>query len=106
MWAQIIKTQLKAGHDSDFIKLMEHFRTTEKPGSGLVTSYAARDQNDPSSVYMVVVFESEEKARIRESDEERQADLEPARQLMGEIFEGPVEFTNLDIVADFSPAGA
>ena len=106
MWAQIIKTQLKAGHDGDFVDLMKHFRETEKPGSGLLNSYAARDQNDPNSVYMIVIFESEEKARIRESDEERQASLEPARQLMSEIFEGPVEFTNLDIVADFSPTAS
>jgi len=105
MWAQIIKTQLKAGHDGDFVDLMKHFRETEKPGSGLLHSFAARDQNDPSSVYMLVIFESEEKARIRENDEERQASLEPARRLMGEIFDGAVEFTNLDIVADFTPAG-
>ena len=99
MWAQIIKTQLKAGRDGDYVDLMKHFQATEKTNSGLVQSYAARDQNDPSTVYMIVVFESEEKARIREADPERQAALEPARQIMAEIFDGPVEFLNLDIVA-------
>ena len=100
MWAQIIKTHLKAGRDDDFVGLMKHFQAAEKPGSGLVHSYAARDQKDPNTVYMVVVFESEEKARIREADTERQASLEPARQIMGEIFDGPVEFVDLDIVAE------
>lgn len=102
MWAQIIKTQLKAGRDDGFVDLMKHFQATERPGSGLLNSYAARDQKDPNTVYMIVVFESEEKARIREADEERQAGLEPARQIMGEIFEGPVEFLDLDVVAEFA----
>ena len=62
MWAQIIKTRLKAGRDDDFVELMGHFRMTEKAGSGLV-------------------------------------------RLMGEIFEGAVEFLNLDVVAEFSPKG-
>jgi quinol monooxygenase YgiN len=100
VWAQIIKTQLKAGRDADFVDLMKHFRSAEKADSGLLHSYAARDQTDPSSVYMIVIFESEEKARIRERDEERQASLEPARQVMGEIFDGPVEFLNLEIVEE------
>lgn len=100
MWAQIIKTQLKAGRDGDYVDLMKHFQAAEKPNSGLVHSYAARDQGNPDTVYMIVVFESEEKARVREADPERQASLEPARQIMGEIFEGPVEFLNLDIVAE------
>jgi len=102
MWAQIIKTQLKAGRDGDYVDLMKHFQATEKPNSGLVHSYAARDQNDPNTVYMIVVFESEEKARIREADAERQASLEPARQIMGEIFESPPEFVNLEILAEHS----
>lgn len=102
MWAQIIKTKLKDGRDSDYVDLMKHFQATEKPNSGLVHSYAARDQDDPSNVYMIVVFESEEKARTREADADRQAQLEPARQIMSEIFDGPVEFLNLDIVAEHS----
>ena len=102
MWAQIIKTKLKNGRDSDYVDLMKRFQASEKPNSGLLHSYAARDQADPSNVYMIVVFESEDKARIREADTERQASLEPARQIMAEIFEGPVEFLNLDIVAEHS----
>jgi len=102
MWAQIIKTQLKTGRDSDYVDLMNHFKSAEKPNSGLLHSFAARDQKDQNSVYMIVIFESEEKARIREGDAERQANLEPARQIMGEIFDGPVEFLDLDIVATYS----
>ena len=102
MWAQIIKTRLKDGREGDYVQLMKHFQAAEKSNSGLLHSFAARDQKDPNSVYMIVVFESEEKARIRESDKERQADLEPARQLMSEIFEGAPEFLDLDVVAEMS----
>ena len=102
MWAQIIKTRLKDGREGDYIDLMKHLDSAEKPGYGLMHSYAARDQKDPNSVYMIVVFESEEKARMREADEERRTSLEPARRLMGEIFEGPVEFIDLDIVEEHS----
>ena len=100
MWAQIIKTTLKAGRDGDYVDLMKRFQSAERPNSGLVHSYAARDQKDPNSVYIIVVFESEEKARLREADSERQASLEPARQIMAEIFEGPVEFVDLEIVEE------
>ena len=76
-------------------------RASEQPGSGLVRSTAMRDQKDPSRVYMLVVFESEERARAREQDERRQQGLEAARATMAEVFDGPPEFVDLAVINDF-----
>ena len=102
MWAQMITTRLKPGREDDLPKLVAQLRATEQPGSGLVHSTATRDTKDPSRVIMFVVFESEEKARERESDARRQEGLEAARATMSEIFEGPPEFTDLSVVGDWS----
>jgi quinol monooxygenase YgiN len=103
MWAQLIRTRLKDGQEGAVERLMEQFRAIEQPGSGLIRSLAMRDQNDPSAIFMVVLFESEEKARARESDPAREEQLAPARAIMAEAFEGAPEFTDLVVVADFIP---
>jgi quinol monooxygenase YgiN len=74
MWAQMITTRLKAGHEGDLPRLMEQLQAVEQPGSGLVRSTAMRDQKDPSKVYMFVLFESEEAARARENARVRRPD--------------------------------
>src|SRR5207249_2393419 len=101
MWAQLITTRLKPGKEDGLPKLFEQLQATEQPGSGLVRSTAMRDQNDPSRVYMLVVFESEEHARAREQDERRQQGLEAARATMAEVFDGPPEFVDLAVINDF-----
>ena len=98
MWAQLITTTLKPGHEGDLQNLVDQLRATEQKGSGLVRSMAMRDQKDPSRVYMLVVFESEEKARERENDPRRAAGLNEARATMAEIFAGPPEFVDLVVV--------
>ena len=103
MWAQLITTRLKPGRDGDLPKLIEQLRAAEQPGSGLVRSTLMRDQKDPSRVCMMVVFESEEKARAREQDPRRQEGLQAARKTMAAIFDGPPEFVDLT-VADEYPA--
>ena len=102
MWAQLITTRLKPGKEGDLPKLVEQLRAVEQPGSGLVRSTAMRDQNDPSRVYMLVVFESEEKARARENDPRRQEGLQAARATMAEIFDGPPEFVDLTVVEEWT----
>jgi hypothetical protein len=100
MWAQIIKTGLKAGKEGELERLHQQFQAAEQPGSGLVWGATMRDQNDPSVVYMMIVCESEEKARAREQDPRREQGLADARATMAEIFEGPVEFVDLAVVAE------
>ena len=103
MWAQLIKTRLKPGKEEELERLYQQLRATEQPGSGLVRSTAMRDQKDPRSVYMMVVFESEEKARAREQDSRRQEGLQEARATMADIFEGPPEFIDLEVVDETAP---
>ncbi len=65
MWAQLIKMRLKPGKDT--AEVNNQLRAAEQPGSGLVRTLVMHDQKDPGQVYTLVVFESEEKARARES---------------------------------------
>ena len=102
MWAQLITTRLKAGREDDLPGLVEQLRALEQPGTGLVRSTAMRDQNDPSRVYMMVVFESEEKARERENDPRRQEGMQAVRATMADIFDGAPEFVDLTVVDDMS----
>ncbi len=103
MWAQLITTRLKPGREADLPVLLEQLRAVEQPGSGLVRSTAMRDQNDPSRVYMLVVFESEEKARARENDPRRKDALQAARATMAEVFDDNWEFVDLTVVSETSP---
>jgi hypothetical protein len=83
--------------------LEEELRKIEQPGSGLLRSIVMQDQNDPRQAYMLVVFESEEKARARESDPRRQDNMHAARAVMAEIFDGAPEFVDLTVVDEFVP---
>ncbi|MGO9150989.1 MAG: antibiotic biosynthesis monooxygenase [Acidimicrobiales bacterium] len=103
MWAQLITTRLKPGREADLPVLLEQLRAVEQPGSGLVRSTAMRDQNDPSRVYMLVVFESEEKARARENDPRHKDALQAARATMAEVFDDNWEFVDLTVVSETSP---
>jgi quinol monooxygenase YgiN len=103
MWAQLITTRLKPGREGDVAKLMNEFEAVEQRGSGLVRSTAMRDQKDPSRLYILVVFESEEQARARESDPQRNESLADARALMAEIFDGPPEFVDLIVEGEYAP---
>jgi quinol monooxygenase YgiN len=98
MWAQLITMRLKPGADDGLAKLIGQLRAAEQPNSGLVRSLVLRDQKDPNRVSFLVVFESEARARARESNEQRQSDLEPARATMAEIFDGAPEFTDFEVV--------
>ena len=103
MWAQMITMRLKAGKEGDLPRLVEQLQAAEQPGSGLLRSSAMQDQKDPSRVYMLVVFDSEEKAREREDDPRRSEGLQAARATMAEIFEGAPEFTDLTVIVDWTP---
>jgi quinol monooxygenase YgiN len=100
MWAQLIKMQLKP--DNDTAELDKQLRAAEQPGSGLVRTLVMHDQKDPSQVYALVVFDSEEKARAREQDPRRQEALQAARAMMAEIFDGPPEFTDLTVADEWA----
>jgi hypothetical protein len=100
MWAQLIQMRLKPGKDTS--EMIEQIQAAEQPGSGLVRSLMMRDQHDPSRIYALVVFESEEKARAREQDPLRNEQLAGARSIMEDIFEGPPEFTDLELLGEWT----
>jgi hypothetical protein len=104
MWAQLIRMRLKPGQDTT--EMIKQIRDAEQPGSGLVRSLMMRDQADPSRIYTLVVFESEEKARAREQDPRRSERLAAARSIMADIFEGPPEFTDLEIIDEWTDVTA
>jgi quinol monooxygenase YgiN len=97
MWAQLITMRIKPGKEEGLTRLLDQLKATEQPGSGLVRALAMRDQNDPTKIYHLAVFESEEKARARESDPRREEGLAAVRETMAEIFEGPPEFVDLEV---------
>lgn len=100
MWAQIIKTRVKPGSEADVKVLMDQLKAAEQPGSGLVRSTTMREQKDPDSLYIMVVFDTEESARAREQDPRREPGLAAARETMARIFEGAPEFIDLNVVAE------
>jgi len=100
MWAQLIKIRLKPGKDT--AEINEQIRAAEQPGSGLVRSILMHDQKDPTQVYGLVVFESEEKAREREQDPRRQERLQAVRAMMEDAYAGPPEFVDLTVVEEWT----
>ena len=104
MWAQLIRMRLKPGKDTS--EMIKQIRDAEQPGSGLVRTLIMRDQAGPGQIYTLVVFESEEKARAREQDPRRSERLAAARSIMADIFEGPPEFTDLEVVDEWTDVTA
>jgi quinol monooxygenase YgiN len=102
MWAQLITAQLQPGKDPDLAALIALQEAAELPGSGLVRSVVMRDQNDPSRLLFLVVFENEEMARAREKSPERLEAVKPIRALMSQMFAGPSEFVDLTVVSEWA----
>jgi heme-degrading monooxygenase HmoA len=106
MWAQLTKMRLKTENEQDIAGLFKHhleeIQAYEQPGSGLLRTMAMHDQNDPGQFYVLIVFESEEKARAREQDPRRQEGQKSAQAGWAEIIDGPVEFVDLSVVQDMS----
>src|SRR5664279_1721919 len=82
MWAQLITMRLKPDKQQALPELMEQLRATEQPGSGLLRSITMQDQHDPTRVFTLVVFDSEQSARERENDPRRTAGLQEVLSLI------------------------
>jgi hypothetical protein len=100
MWAQLIRMPAKPG--KDLTGLSQALRDAEQPGSGLIRTLSMRDQRDPTQLYTLVVFESEEKARAREQDSRRQEALQDVRAMMADILDGPPEFVDLVVEEEWT----
>jgi quinol monooxygenase YgiN len=98
MWAQLMRFRVKPGKDT--AGLREQLQAVEQPDSGLLRTMIMQDQKDPDQFYTLVVFESEEKARARESDPRRQEGLQVLRAMLADRLAGPAEFTDLAVVEE------
>lgn len=103
MWAQLITTRVKDGSEAALQRLLQQVREAEQADSGLVRTLVMREHGDPNSLSMLVLFESEEKARAREDDPRRAEGLAAARATMAEVFDGPPSYTDMIVVEDYTP---
>ena len=100
MWAQLITFRVHPGTTARVKDMIDHLIATEQPDSGLIVHMAMSDQRDPTSVYALAVFESEEKARAREQDPRHAEAEKPLRAMMAEVLASPPEFIDLEVVAE------
>ena len=103
MWAQLSTVRVKAGKADAVGEAMQQLRAFEQPDSGLLRTLVMQDQQDPERMVVLVVFESEEKARARESDPRREEGVHALRAGLAEVLEGAPEYTDLNVVADLVP---
>ena len=103
MWAQLSSVRVKEGSADVVGRAMEHLRTFEQPDSGLLRTIVMQDQKDPAQMLVLVVFESEEKARSREADPRRHEGVQALRASLAEVLDAAPEYTDLDVIADLVP---
>lgn len=100
MWAQLQKVSSRPERQAELLGVFEQLQAIEQADSGLSRTLVMRSRADPNLVYVLVLFDSEEKARAREQDPRRQQGLERIRAAMGDVLDGPPEFFDLDVVLD------
>ena len=103
MWAQLITIRFKPGKEDALTEIIDQLQAAEQPDSGFLRQIAMRDQDDPDRFLVLALFESEEKARMRESDPRREEGLKAIRAAMAESLDGAPEFTNLGVVSELTP---
>lgn len=103
MWAQLSTVRVKEGKADVVSKAMEQLRAFEQPDSGLLRTFVMQDQEDAERVFVLVVFDSEERARARESDPRRQEGVQALRASLADVLEAAPEYTDLEVMAELVP---
>jgi heme-degrading monooxygenase HmoA len=98
MWAQMQRVSTNPERETELLQVFEQLRAIEQEDSGLLQTLVIRSQADPTEVFVVVVFESEEMARAREKDPRRQQPLQRIRGAMGDVLTGPPEFFDCNVL--------
>lgn len=101
MWAQMLKTRVKPGQESTAEGLPQEMDGRMQGASsagGPSRVLVFRDQNDRSAYITVIMFESEEQARRYEGSPEQAS----VRERMMQVWDGPPEFTDLELVHEFN----
>lgn len=100
MWAQLQRVRTSPEREADLLDVFEQLRAIEQEGSGLLQTLVMRSRSDPAEAFVVVVFESEEKAREREADPRRQEPLQRIRAALGDVLDGPPQFFDCDVLVN------
>jgi heme-degrading monooxygenase HmoA len=98
MWAQMQRLSTDPEREAEVLGIFEQLRAIEQEDSGLVQTLVMRSRKDPAEVFVVVVFESEEKARAREKDPGREEPLQRIRAAMGDVLNEPPEFIDCNVL--------
>lgn len=98
MWAQVQRISSPPDKEGQLLQVFEQLGGIEQEDSGLLQTLVMRSRTDPIQAFVVVVFESEEKARAREADPRRQEALQGIRAAMGDVLDGPPEFFDCDVL--------
>jgi len=98
MWAQVQRVSTSPEREAELLEIFEQLRAIEQDDSGLLQTLVLRSQAEPSEAFVVVVFESEEKARAREEDPRRAEPLQRIRAAMGNVLNGAPEFFDCDVL--------
>jgi quinol monooxygenase YgiN len=98
VWAQLQKINTKPERESDLLDVLDQIRAIEQEDSGWLKTMVMRSRADPQLVFVLVLFDSEEKARAREKDPRRQQGVQAIRAAMGDVLDGPPEFFDLDVL--------
>ncbi len=93
MWAQLVKARLRPGVEDQLMSVNQRWEDEVGRGtdSGWLRTLSFRGADDPGQLYMIVFFESEEKARANERNPKHQ---EIAGQL-SQFAEGQLQFVDL-----------
>jgi heme-degrading monooxygenase HmoA len=95
MWAQLIKARIRPGKEEEARNIVQEFESElggATPPWQQIT--VCQNQRDPSEVYTLVVFESEEKAR----ENERSPEQDRRYRRLTEVYEGQPEFVDMNVV--------
>ena len=103
MWAQLSSVRVREGSAEAVVAAMEQLRTFEQPESGLLRTIVMQDQKDNARMFVLVVFESEEKARAREADPRREEGIRALRASLADVLDGAPEYNDLDVIAELVP---
>lgn len=96
MWAQLVKTRIKPGRESeveDFSRQLE-----ERDNPAWVRSMIFANQENPREHYVLALFESEEAARHHERHPEQHELI----QRLLDCYEEPPEFIDLELIHEGS----
>ncbi len=100
MWAQLMKMTVKPGREQELGDVVDRLHAVEQAESGLLRTVTMQEQSDPRNAYVLVLFESEAKARAREQDPRREEALSELRATLADLLDGPMEFTDLSVLRD------